>query len=66
MITQPKASHFINGQYVEDKNGSTIDVVYPATGEVIARIYEATTKIIDDSRTSAKSAQTNWGKLSGT
>jgi betaine-aldehyde dehydrogenase len=66
MITQPKASHFINGQYVEDKNGSPIDVVYPATGEIIARVYEATTNIIDNAITSAKSAQTAWAKLSGT
>ena len=66
MITQPKASHFINGQYVEDKNGSPIDVVYPATGEVIARVYEATSNIIDNAITSAKIAQTAWAKLSGT
>jgi betaine-aldehyde dehydrogenase len=66
MITQPKASHFINGQYVEDKNGSPIDVIYPATGEIIARVYEATTNIIDNAITSAKSAQTAWAKLSGT
>ena len=66
MITQPKASHFINGQYVEDENGSPIDVVYPATGEVIARVYEATSNIIDNAITSAKSAQTAWAKLSGT
>ena len=66
MITQPKASHFINGQYVEDKNGSPIDVVYPATGEVIARVYEATSNVIDNAITSAKSAQTAWAKLSGT
>ena len=66
MITQPKASHFINGQYVEDKNGSPIDVVYPATGEVIARVYEATSNIIDNAITSAKIAQNAWAKLSGT
>jgi len=66
MITQPKASHFINGQYVEDKNGSPIDVVYPATGEIIARVYEATSNIIDNAITSAKIAQNAWAKLSGT
>ena len=66
MITQPKASHFINGQYVEDKNGTPIDVVYPATGEVIARVYEATSNIIDNAITSANIAQSAWAKLSGT
>jgi betaine-aldehyde dehydrogenase len=38
---QPKASHFINGEYVEDSTGSPIDVIYPATGKVIARVYAA-------------------------
>ena len=36
MQTQPIASHFINGEYVEDTNGTPIEVIYPATGEVIA------------------------------
>ena len=40
MRAQPKASHFVNGAYVEDTAGAVIDVVYPATGEVIARLHE--------------------------
>ena len=41
-MTQPTASHFINGEYVEDSTGSPIDVIYPATGEIIARVYSDT------------------------
>lgn len=41
MQTQPTASHFINGEYVEDTNGTPIEVIYPATGEVIATVYAA-------------------------
>ena len=41
MKFQPKASHFINGAYVEDTNGAPIDVIYPATGVVIARLHSA-------------------------
>lgn len=30
MRAQPKASHFINGRFVEDKAGKPLDVIYPA------------------------------------
>ena len=35
--TQPKASHFINGAYVEDAAGDPIDVIYPATGQQVTK-----------------------------
>ena len=66
MDTQPKASHFIHGAYVEDNNGTPIDVIYPATGAVIGRVYSATPEIIEQAIVSAKSAQNAWAKLSGT
>ena len=44
--TQPTASHFINGAYVEDTSGTPIDVIYPATGEKIATVYAATPAIV--------------------
>ena len=54
---QPTASHFINGVYVEDTAGAVIDVIYPATGEVIARVHEATPAIVEQALSSAKAAQ---------
>lgn len=63
---QPKASHFINGAYVEDTGGTPIDVIYPATGEVIARIYAATPAVIDQALESARIAQLEWAKMTGT
>ncbi|WP_170561959.1 betaine-aldehyde dehydrogenase [Ruegeria atlantica] len=66
MKFQPKASHFINGAYVEDTGGTPIDVIYPATGEVIARLHSATPDIVDQALTSAKSAQAEWAAMSGT
>jgi betaine-aldehyde dehydrogenase len=42
MQLQPKASHFIDGEYVEDTAGSPLDVIFPATGEVVARLHTAT------------------------
>ncbi len=62
---QPKASHFINGAYVEDKAGNPIEVIYPATGEVIATVYAATSEIIEMALASAVAAQAEWAKVSG-
>jgi betaine-aldehyde dehydrogenase len=64
--TQPKASHFINGAYVEDTNGTPIDVIYPATGEKIATVYAATPAIVEQAIESARSAQAAWAAMSGT
>ena len=63
---QPEASHFVNGRYVEDTGGAVIDVVYPATGEVIARVHEATAAVIEEAIASGRAAQAEWAKLSGT
>jgi betaine-aldehyde dehydrogenase len=64
--TQPTASHFINGQYVEDTAGTPIDVIYPATGKKIATVYSATPAIIAQALDAAKSAQAAWAATSGT
>ncbi len=64
--TQPTASHFINGKYVEDTAGTPIDVIYPATGATIARVYAATPEIVDLALASARAAQADWAGLSGT
>ena len=66
MKAQPKASHFINGEYVEDTSGTLIDVIYPATGEVIARVHAATPAVVDQALASAKAAQGEWAAMSGT
>tara|TARA_R100001369_G_scaffold4792_11_gene13513 strand:- start:7186 stop:8637 length:1452 start_codon:yes stop_codon:yes gene_type:complete len=66
MQTQPKASHFINGEYVEDTNGTPIEVIYPATGEVIATVYAATPEIVDKAITAARKAQRAWAGMTGT
>lgn len=64
--TQPKASHFIGGEYVEDTNGAPIDVIYPATGEVVARVHSATPEIIERAVKAARGAQAEWEAMSGT
>ena len=64
--TQPTASHFINGAYVEDTSGAPIEVIYPATGEVIARVHAATPAIVEQAIAAAKAAQKDWAAMSGT
>ncbi|QUJ77052.1 betaine-aldehyde dehydrogenase [Sulfitobacter albidus] len=66
MQTQPTASHFIGGQYVEDTEGTKIDVIYPATGEVIATVHAATPAIVEQAITAARGAQAAWAAMSGT
>ncbi|WP_428541209.1 betaine-aldehyde dehydrogenase [Profundibacter sp.] len=66
MKAQPQASHFINGAYVEDSSGTLVDVIYPATGEVIARVHAATPAVVDQALASAKAAQGEWAAMSGT
>ncbi|MFC4625230.1 betaine-aldehyde dehydrogenase [Daeguia caeni] len=63
MNLQPKASHFINGEYVEDTAGRVIDVVYPATGEVIAKLHAATPALIEKALNAAAAAQKEWAAL---
>ena len=66
MTVQPQASHFVNGRYIEDTEGAVIEVVYPATGEVIATVHEATAAVIEEAIASGRAAQAEWATLSGT
>ncbi len=63
MKAQPVASHFVNGAYVEDKQGAPIEVIYPATGEVIAVVHEATSAVVEAALASATAAQGAWAAL---
>ena len=60
MMAQPKASHFVDGQYVEDTAGAVIEVIYPATAAVITRLHEATPAVIEAALASAARAQVAW------
>ncbi|MDV7270264.1 betaine-aldehyde dehydrogenase [Thioclava sp. A2] len=62
LSAQPKASHFIDGAYVES-DGDEIVVTYPYTGEVIARLHAATPEVIDRAIASAGRAQKDWAAL---
>ena len=66
MKTQPTASHFIDGEYVEDTAGAPIEVIYPATGAVIATVHAATPAIVERAIAAAKKAQHSWAAMTGT
>lgn len=63
MLAQPKASHYIDGRFVEDTNGAPLEVIYPATGEVIARLHAATPEIVEQAIRSATAAQARWARM---
>ncbi|WP_127105634.1 betaine-aldehyde dehydrogenase [Pararhodobacter zhoushanensis] len=63
MRAQPTASHFIDGEYVEDTTGAPIECVYAATGEIVARLHEATPALIDRALAAAARAQADWAAL---
>jgi betaine-aldehyde dehydrogenase len=63
MIAQPKASHFVDGAYLEDNAGAEIEVIYPATGEVIAVLHEATPAVVEAALASAARAQAAWAAM---
>ncbi|KGB81652.1 betaine-aldehyde dehydrogenase [Rhodovulum sp. NI22] len=63
---QPTASHFVNGAPFEDEAGAPFDVIYPASGEVIARLHSATPAVIRAALESARAAQAAWAARTGT
>ena len=63
MDVQPIGSHFINGQYVKG-NGQTIDDLFPATQETIAKINWATDAEIEDTIAAAKGGLEIWRNTS--
>lgn len=64
--TQPTASHFINGAYVEDTAGAEIPVIYAATGQQIATVHAATAAIVDQALDAAETGQKIWAAMTGT
>ena len=63
MRAQPKASHYINGRFVDDEQGQPLEVIYPATGEVIARLHAATGNVVELAVEAARAAQEQWARM---
>ena len=65
MRAQPTASHFIDGAPVEDISGASFESRYPATGEVIAELHEATPALLEKAVSAARRAQKDWAARTG-
>ena len=63
MDAQPKASHFVNGDWMEDTAGTPLEVIFPGDGRVIARLHEATPAVIEAALVGAARAQAEWGAM---
>jgi len=63
MQAQPKASHFVNGAYLEDTEGTALPVIFPGTGDTIAKLHEATPAVIEAALAAAKAALGPWAAL---
>ncbi len=63
---RPTGSHFIAGLYVEDDDGTPIEVIYPATGQKIAEVHAATPAVVRHALDAAQRAQPAWAAMSGT
>ncbi|KZM47943.1 betaine-aldehyde dehydrogenase [Labrenzia sp. OB1] len=64
MRAQPQASHYIGGSYLESQDGTPFDSLYPASGEVIARIMTADDSVIEAAIRTAKDGQKIWAATS--
>ena len=57
-VTQQK--QFIAGEFVESESGETMEVLNPATGEVIAEVPKGTAEDVDRAVEAAKTAWRDW------
>lgn len=65
MQMQPTASHFVNGAYREDKAGSAIALIYPATGAQHGQVHAATSDVIEEALAAAAAAGPAWAAMTG-
>ncbi len=57
-VTQSKM--FVNGELVDSSSGETMEVLNPATGDVIAEVPRGTTEDVDRAVEAAKAAWGDW------
>lgn len=61
-LTKMNTQLFINGQFVDAKNGTTIDVLNPANGELITKIAAAEAEDVDIAVAAAQKAFPAWAE----
>jgi aldehyde dehydrogenase (NAD+) len=56
----PGATHLIGGEWVPARSGDTIDVINPATGDILAAVPRGTDADVDDAVAAAAQAYPAW------
>ncbi|KAI0125602.1 aldehyde dehydrogenase domain-containing protein [Xylariales sp. AK1849] len=59
-----EVKHFINGEFVSSSDGKTFDLLSPYSGDIVAKVSEATTEDVNKAVAAAKSAFPAWSSLS--
>jgi 1-pyrroline dehydrogenase len=59
-VTVTQHKNFVGGEWVDAVGGETMDVLNPATGEVIAQVPKGTEKDVDRAVEAAKKALPEW------
>ena len=60
MRAQPRASHFVDGAFLEDSAGPVFESLHPADGSVLAQLHGATPAVIGAALDAAVRAQPDW------
>ncbi|MGZ8460317.1 MAG: aldehyde dehydrogenase family protein [Candidatus Deferrimicrobiaceae bacterium] len=62
-VTAPREyQHFIKGAWCKSQSGKTLDVLNPATGELLTRVPAGNARDVDSAVAAAKEAFATWGK----
>jgi len=61
MVTEYR--NYVDGEFLANRSGTLIDVHNPATHDLLARVPDAPTDVVDEAVQAAKRAQPAWGRL---
>jgi len=62
-VTAPREyQHFINGSWRKSESNKTLDVLNPATGELLTRVPAGDSRDVDAAVAAARQAFASWGK----
>lgn len=64
-VNIPSRQLYIGGDWVAPVHGGSLDVVSPATEDVVAKIPSGTAEDVDAAVRAAQAAQKSWGMTSG-
>ena len=62
-VSTPTLQNFVNGQFVPPQGTELLDIVNPATGEIVARAPISTADDVDTAMKAAKAAFKPWARL---